>query len=320
MGAFAKAGQSDAQLFKAWARAAEQRMGDFSPQNFATAWAFAIVGQSDAQLFTALARAAEQRLDDFNSQDLANTAWAFAAANSFSDRLFGTAFAHRCETAIQTAAELNQLHQWVLWHWELKISLPLSPALCNLCFATFKATPKSSSQLQSKVAAALTKLCARVKQEAFTAQGYSIDIIVLFQGQQVAIEVDGPTHFLRGKGVRTATGATMLKHRQLRAFGCQLAVVPYWDWQELQDRNAQSLDYLSRMLKQAASSGQLVKGQGGQQQVQGQRREGKRGRKDIQLAKMSRIVQLPSTTGSDRLLLPAERKELAPTWPPLRPS
>ena len=50
-------GQSDAQVFKALASEAEQRMGDFNPQNLAnTAWAFAKVGQSDAQLFRALAR------------------------------------------------------------------------------------------------------------------------------------------------------------------------------------------------------------------------------------------------------------------------
>ena len=43
------------------AREAEQRLGDFYPQNLAnTAWAFATLGQADAQLFTLLAREAEQ--------------------------------------------------------------------------------------------------------------------------------------------------------------------------------------------------------------------------------------------------------------------
>ena len=42
------AGQSDAQLFAAWAAVAEQCVGDFNMQNLAnTAWAFATEGQLD---------------------------------------------------------------------------------------------------------------------------------------------------------------------------------------------------------------------------------------------------------------------------------
>ena len=54
-------------------------MGHFKTRNLAdTAWAFATVGQTDALLFAALAKAAEQRMGHFNPQNLANTAWAFA--------------------------------------------------------------------------------------------------------------------------------------------------------------------------------------------------------------------------------------------------
>ena len=50
-------------------------MIDFNAQGLAnTAWAFATAGQSDASLFMALARAAEWRKGDFNAQDFANTA------------------------------------------------------------------------------------------------------------------------------------------------------------------------------------------------------------------------------------------------------
>ena len=55
--------------------AAEQGMGDFNPQSLAnTAWAFATAGQNDALLFAALAKAMERRVDDFKVQNLANTA------------------------------------------------------------------------------------------------------------------------------------------------------------------------------------------------------------------------------------------------------
>ena len=52
------------------------------------AWAFVKVGQQDEQLFKAFARIADQRLDKFNAQSLANTAWAFATAGQQDEQLF----------------------------------------------------------------------------------------------------------------------------------------------------------------------------------------------------------------------------------------
>ena len=53
-------------------------MPNFNAQELAnTAWAFARAGQSNAQLFTTLASAAEWCVANFNAQGLANTEWAF---------------------------------------------------------------------------------------------------------------------------------------------------------------------------------------------------------------------------------------------------
>ena len=64
------------------------------------------------------------------------------------------------------------------------------------------------------------------KDEVVIDEGYSIDIVVNSAGVTVAIEVDGPSHFVG----RTPTGATLLKRRQLRSFGWSLLSLPYWDW------------------------------------------------------------------------------------------
>ena len=69
----------DVQLVTTSARAAERARCWQGRQSSGTRWAFAMVataGQSDAQLFKELARAAEWRVGDFSSQQLANTAWA----------------------------------------------------------------------------------------------------------------------------------------------------------------------------------------------------------------------------------------------------
>ena len=45
-----------------------------------TWWAFATASQLDGRLFAALARAAEQKLHDFTEEELDNAEWAFARA------------------------------------------------------------------------------------------------------------------------------------------------------------------------------------------------------------------------------------------------
>ena len=62
-----------------------------------------------------------------------------------------------------------------------------------------------------------------------TPQGYSVDAVVLYGGREVAVEVDGPSHFFG----QIPTGATALKRRQLRAAGWALLPVPYWEWNAL---------------------------------------------------------------------------------------
>eukprot|EP00746_Dinoflagellata_sp_MGD_P109548 gnl/MRDRNA2_/MRDRNA2_46926_c0_seq1.p1 gnl/MRDRNA2_/MRDRNA2_46926_c0~~gnl/MRDRNA2_/MRDRNA2_46926_c0_seq1.p1 ORF type:complete len:587 (-),score=107.87 gnl/MRDRNA2_/MRDRNA2_46926_c0_seq1:178-1938(-) len=245
--AFASVGRSDGPLFDALAKFTENFVEDFNAQDLAnTAWAFATVGRSDASLFTALAGAAERHIDEFKPQDLSNTAWAFAVTNLYSNRLFGTIFAHRCEAAtwLEDKAELSQLHQWVLWHQELKLPLPLSPALRNQCLEAFR-TQHLPSHMQHEVATTLTELGAHLQEEVVIKEGYSVDIIVLWKGKQVAIEVDGPSHFLG----HSASGATILKRRQMRAFGWHLVTIPYWEWSQVKGSKNKRQEYLLRLLQ-----------------------------------------------------------------------
>ena len=91
------------------------------------------------------------------------------------------------------------------------------------------------SQLQSDVVREIRSRGARVKEEhRCEASGYSIDALVtLNDGARVAVEVDGPSHFI-GRS-HQPTGATLLKHRQLCYFGWRLESVPYWEWDRSKD-------------------------------------------------------------------------------------
>ena len=60
--------------------------------------------------------------------------------------------------------------------------------------------------------------------------GYRLDALVEVDGKKVAIEVDGPWHFLGKK----PTGNTILKHRQVTTLdGIPVVSMPYWEWNKL---------------------------------------------------------------------------------------
>ena len=60
--------------------------------------------------------------------------------------------------------------------------------------------------------------------------GYSLDLAL--PSSRVAVEVDGPSHFLLpdGRGVRKPNGPTLLKRRLLRAAGWRVISVPFYEW------------------------------------------------------------------------------------------
>ena len=71
----------------------------------------------------------------------------------------------------------------------------------------------------------------------------------------VAVEVDGPTHFLYRSSM--PTGATNLKRRQLRQRGWKLVSVPYFEWRgatrmarSLEERQALRKEYILRKMRQ----------------------------------------------------------------------
>eukprot|EP00747_Dinoflagellata_sp_TGD_P158260 gnl/TRDRNA2_/TRDRNA2_177801_c3_seq1.p1 gnl/TRDRNA2_/TRDRNA2_177801_c3~~gnl/TRDRNA2_/TRDRNA2_177801_c3_seq1.p1 ORF type:complete len:220 (+),score=31.92 gnl/TRDRNA2_/TRDRNA2_177801_c3_seq1:164-823(+) len=195
------------------------------------------------------ASAAGRYVDKFTAQELANGAWAFAK-QGFSDLLLFSTFVRTSWRSQRdfNAQELAQLHQWVLAHRIVGLHQPLSLSFRDRCLGAFRAQQSSPSNLQQDILAVLAEFSADVHEEFRTQEGYSIDVRVLWEGKYVAVEVDGPSHFLAGCGGRSPTGATMLKHRQLRALGWQVVVVPYFEWDGLTSAAAR-YQYLSSKLQ-----------------------------------------------------------------------
>ena len=236
--AFAKAGHLSTELFNAIsAEVMRRRLDGFNPQDLCnTAWAFATTGHASAELFKAIsAEVVRRRLGGFEAQDLTNLAWAFAVFNPLSaDELFGTViFSARCihlETTF-SRSDLSQLHQWSIWREERGAQWPgLPESLRQACHEDFVSKEGRPSQLQREVVREIRSRGFRVEDEhRCKVSGYSIDALVaLNNGERIAVEVDGPSHFV-GRS-HQPTGSTLLKHRQLRYFGWRLRSVPYWEW------------------------------------------------------------------------------------------
>ena len=87
------------------------------------------------------------------------------------------------------------------------------------------------SRLQNDVVAALRRLrdVSHVQVEVVTQSGYSLDAVIVFRGNRIGVEVDGPSHYV-GQ-TQSPNGATLLKRRQLRTLeGWTLVTIPYWEW------------------------------------------------------------------------------------------
>ena len=123
------------------------------------------------------------------------------------------------------------MHQWSLWREERGARWPgLPESLRQVCRDAFTTHEETSSRLHSDVVREIRSRGVQVQEEhRCETSGYSIDALVtLNNGEQVAVEVDGPSHFV-GRSKQPA-GPTLLKHRQLRRFGWRLETVPYWEW------------------------------------------------------------------------------------------
>ena len=101
------------------------------------------------------------------------------------------------------------------------------------CAEHFATAPQNPSQLQRSVAAVIRELGMECKEEVVLvdAGGYSVDVLV--EDPRVAVEVDGPSHYVQDPQGLVPSGSTMLKRQQLKALGYHVVSVPFWEWRGL---------------------------------------------------------------------------------------
>ncbi|PNW72727.1 hypothetical protein CHLRE_15g638954v5 [Chlamydomonas reinhardtii] len=251
-----------------------------------TLWALAVLQLRNAGLEAAvcgrLGELLQREPESLVAQALCNSLWALAvlagggvpaspAASALAPALVREAVRRREE--FQTE-ELRQL--WQAQHelgGEVAEALARSPdllAAMEAAVSAKRATGSTTSSTQEQVAEALQRLLQKgrlpivsVRMEVVVEGVLGlVDMVADWSdGRRVAIEVDGPDHFLthRKDDPSAVIGSTALRNRQLRrAFGeGGLLCVPYWEWYGLRTPSTQEAYLLQQLqdLLSGASSG-----------------------------------------------------------------
>ncbi|KAG1675396.1 hypothetical protein FOA52_012315 [Chlamydomonas sp. UWO 241] len=235
--ALATLGHVNAVFMGVLVQVARPQLRNFTPQNLTnTLWALATLGHVDAVFVHELVQAATPQLCNFTPHHLANMAWALATLDEQNAACVGALIEHAAASTVDfTMPELRQLFQFVLWLKTWLVAMPVLPWLLAACKQTWlqKAGSTTVSHTQLQVLDAIRQLpgCSGASSEHLTDNGlFSINIAVQLPGRKkLAVEVDGPTHFL-STAPTMRNDATRLHNRLLEARGWRVVSVPVIDW------------------------------------------------------------------------------------------
>ena len=239
-------------------QASASKLGEYTTQNLSnTLYAFAQIDvKPPAGWLQAFSDSFEQSLPDTNLQDLSNTAFALATLGLWELPLWRSLWERLCLAMPRDAAGWNaeaHLHarQLYLAYQMAAVERPgLLPApdpelLAAARKSWFDAIVEGSSRLHEQVSACLARMGLAHTNERWCERAERlIDIAIEGAGAPVALEVDGPTHFLQDG---RQDGRSQLRNRMLAAHGWRVVVVDYREWNALQTQS-QREEYLRRLL------------------------------------------------------------------------
>jgi hypothetical protein len=265
MWALATSGVSpDPALVQAMSSEAVAKAKKFIAQDIANLmWALGTSGVSpNPALVKAMSSEAVSKAKDFTPQNVANLLWALATMDAPQDSVLVREMLAKFVLCDFDAKGQLQLHIFFLSNSIAPHPLDLFSwaDLASACKAAFLAGSSShatSSKLQKDVARSLRKIVSQdiLEEQVLQDSGYSVDIRLA--DSKVIVEVDGPSHYLRGAGQeRMMDGSTQCKARILRQLGWTVVRVPYFDWDALSDADssleiAAKTRYLSALLADA---------------------------------------------------------------------
>jgi hypothetical protein len=249
----------------------QQLLAAGKPQDLATmAWACGQLGYKGQLLPGALLQQAVRQdggTGSFTPQELCNLCWSAAVLDlqQCVHHVRQLAAAASKLFSITSDEELQQLHQVHLWLLDSQLPAPgqgllgvLTPQQLEQCRVRWEqqltaTSMKQLSYLQQSVYDAVLQLPPDTWQHQPQSEQPTSDKACLMDiaavtapGVKVAIEVEGPHHYLQPDN--TLSGPTLYRNRALAARGYALISIPHWEWRELRS-TAQQQQYLLAKLQ-----------------------------------------------------------------------
>jgi len=256
---YAAFSHSSPALFHAASEEAIKKVSSFNSQEISRLLLSYARNNHDApELFCDAIHEVTRNLHECDARDTLDILWSLAVMNSMKPDLAEPFLQHTAKLLADernlTIVNLAKLHQALVWYsLEHERKSEECKHLYDKCFSAFTSLPNKLSKFQQGVVSTLLWLGMGLKQEVFCERtGYSIDaIIVTKEGREVAVEVDGPHHFIDG---RIPTGSTALKHRHLKLGERAFLAIPYWDWYELNQDPKGQQEYLEKAIARVLSN------------------------------------------------------------------
>ena len=228
------------------------KLGDFNPQNLSnTLLACGLLDtRPPADWLQRFSSAYEQALPDNNQQDLSNTAMALATLAQWELPLWRGLWAGLCSSLSRDIADWSakdQLNAMQMYQ-AYQTAVVERPGLLFAPSPELLAAARKSwidgvdtdigrnSKLQAAVSACLTRMgVAHANEQWCERAERRIDIVIEGTSTPVALEVDGPSHFLQDG---RPDGSTLLRNRMLAAHGWRVVVANYraWNTQQTQEQ------------------------------------------------------------------------------------
>jgi hypothetical protein len=238
------------------------KLGEFKPQELSnTLLACAQLGiMPPAEWQQQFSSVCERLLPEMRQQNIANTAVALATLGLWELPLWPSLWERLClflprDSSSWDTEDRLAAHQLYQAYQAAEVERPgLLPAPSPALLAAarkgwadrLEADNVKTSRLHAGVSACLMRMGVAHANERWCERAErSIDIAVEGAGAPVAVEVDGPTHFLLDG---RQDGSTTLRNRMLAAHGWRVVVLDYRAWGELRTE-AQREEYLRRLLE-----------------------------------------------------------------------
>ena len=230
-----------------------------------TAWACATLGFKAPNLFVTINQNLGSLIEKGNTQTIANTCYAISVLGMSKDES-KTSLAKLWERAIDLYSaeeedfrveELRQLAQTLIFAKAsgVQLSQPPEKMAANMESALHRVDDNTVSRSTKEVSNLLKEIGLNHEEEVAPDKSLSGGMLAIDMActeRKIAIEFDGPTHFLKalgsGKLTSTENGATKAKRRFLEQLGWTVINLDYRDYINAKSRSNEK-EWLRKKLK-----------------------------------------------------------------------